>query len=52
VTLGNGERLPLERRGDLGDANGGLLIFVDGSQRPEYVPWADVERIEFHRPVR
>ena len=36
VTLANGEQLPLDRRGDLGDGNGGMLIFVDGNQRPEY----------------
>ena len=52
VTLSNGEQLRLDRRGDLGEANGGMLIFVDGSQRPEYVPWADVERLDFHRPSR
>jgi len=52
VTLSNGEHLQLDRRGDLGDANGGLLIFVDGSQRPEYVLWTEVERVDFHRPSR
>ena len=52
VTLSNGEQLRLDRRGDLGGANGGMLIFVDGSQRPEYVLWTDVERIDFHRPGR
>ena len=25
-------------------------IFVDGSQGPEYVPWTDVEKVEFDRP--
>jgi hypothetical protein len=29
-----------------------MLIFVDGSQRPEYVLWVDVERVDFHRPSR
>ena len=24
----------------------GMLIFVDGRDRPEYVLWADIERIE------
>ena len=52
VTLSNGVQLLLDRRGDLGDANGGMLIFVDGSQRPEYVLWADVERVDFRRPSR
>jgi hypothetical protein len=50
VTLSNGEHLQLDRRGDLGDANAGMLIFVDSSQRPEYVRWSDVERIDFRHP--
>lgn len=50
VTLQNGEELQLERAGDLGERNGGLLIFGDGGQRPEHVPWADVEQIGFDRP--
>jgi hypothetical protein len=52
VTLSNGEQLQLERRGDLGETNAGMLIFVDGSQRPEYVLWTDVERVDFHPPSR
>ena len=52
VTLSSGQQLRLDRRGDLGDANGGMLIFVDGRQRPEYVLWTDVERIDFQRPSR
>ncbi len=50
VRLYNGEELQLERIGDLGDRNAGLLIFVDGSQHPKYVPWSDVERIDLDRP--
>jgi len=49
VTLHTGEELRLERRGDLGESNGGMLIFVDGQQQPEYVPWSDVQRIDFER---
>ena len=52
LTLSNGEQLQLDRRGDLGEANGGMLIFPGGSQRPEYVLWTDVERIDFNRPSR
>ena len=52
VTLSNGEELQLDRRGDLGEANAGMLIFVDGSQRPEYVLWTDVEQVDFDRPSR
>jgi hypothetical protein len=50
VTLHDGEELQLERSGDLGDGNAGILIFVDGYQRPEYVPWTDVEQVDFDRP--
>jgi hypothetical protein len=50
VTLHSGEELQLERTGDLGEGNAGMLIFVDGRQRPEYVPWTDVEQVDFNRP--
>ncbi len=50
VTLQSGEELQLERAGDLGEGNAGMLIFVDGRQRPEYVPWTDVEQVDFDRP--
>ncbi|HEV2856518.1 MAG TPA: hypothetical protein VHC97_27270 [Thermoanaerobaculia bacterium] len=50
VTLHNGEELQLERAGDLGEGNAGMLIFADGRRRPEYVPWTDVEQVDFDRP--
>ncbi len=50
VTLHSGEELQLERTGDLGEWNAGMLIFFDGRQRPEYVPWPDVEQVDFDRP--
>lgn len=50
VTLHDGEELRLERTGDFGEGNAGLLIFVDGRQRAEYVPWTDVEQIDLDRP--
>jgi hypothetical protein len=50
VTLHSGEELWLERSGDLGERNAGMLIFVEGRQRPEYVPWTDVEQVDFDRP--
>jgi hypothetical protein len=50
VTLQSGEELQLERTGDLGKGNAGLLIFVVGRNRPEYVPWADVEQVDFRPP--
>ena len=52
VALHNGEELRLERAGDLREGNAGLLIFVAGRQRPEYVPWNDVEQVGFDRPPR
>jgi hypothetical protein len=50
VTLHGGEELELERTGDLGEGNAGLLVFVDGGQSPEYVPWSEVERVDFDPP--
>jgi hypothetical protein len=50
VTLHSGEGLQLERTGDLGEGNAGMLIFVDGRQRPEYVPWTDVGQVDLDRP--
>lgn len=47
VALRSGEVLELERSGDLGDGNAGLLVFGDGGHPPRYVPWAEVERVEF-----
>ena len=52
VTLHNGEKLQLERTSDLGNLNAGILVFVDGGQNPEYVPWKDVAQIVFdHAPA-
>lgn len=50
VTLRSGELLPLERAGDLGEWNAGILVFLEGRERPEHVTWAEVERIDFRRP--
>ena len=50
VTLHSGKELQLECAGDLGPANAGVLIFVDDRQRPEYVPWTDVEQVALDRP--
>lgn len=46
VTLVGGEVVRLERRGDLGEANAGVLVFVDGQERPAYLPWTEVERVD------
>ena len=50
VALHSGEELQLERTGDLGERHAGMLIFVDGRERPEYVRWTDVEQVDFDRP--
>jgi hypothetical protein len=49
LVLSNGEELDLERQGDAGDGNAGALVFVDGQEKPAYVPWQEIERIEFER---
>jgi hypothetical protein len=51
VTLQSGEELRLDHEGDLGENNAGLLIFVAGNSRPEYVRWAEVARVDFDRPA-
>ena len=50
VTLHGGEELQLDLAGDLGEGNGGMLVFVEGRERPEYVPWADVGQVVFDPP--
>ena len=51
IVLRDGEELPLEGSGDLGERNAGTLVFVVGRERPEHVPWAEIERIDFDRPA-
>jgi hypothetical protein len=51
VTLHSGEKLSLERAGDLGEGHAGMLIFAGGRERPEYVPWTDIELVEIDRPA-
>ena len=51
VTLHGGEELRLEASGDLGRENAGLLVFVAGEERPEYVSWGEVERIDLDPPA-
>lgn len=50
VTLHGGEELMLERAGDLGEDNAGMLVFLDGRPDPAYVPWIEVEQVSFDRP--
>lgn len=51
VILRHGEELRLERKGDLGPGNAGLLVFMEGLEKAEYVSWASVERMDFASPV-
>ena len=51
VTFHSGEALQLARAGDLGAGNAGMLVFVEGRERPEYVPWREIVRIDFARPT-
>lgn len=50
VSLHSGDKLQLERTGDLGESNAGLLVFADGREQAEYVPWGDVRRVDFDPP--
>jgi hypothetical protein len=50
VMLHSGEELHLERTGDLGEGNAGMLIFAGGRERPEYVSWTEVRQVHFDRP--
>ncbi len=50
VKLHGGEELQLERAGDLGNGSAGMLVFAEGRQRPEYVPWTDVDQVDLVHP--
>lgn len=50
VILRSGEELPLEPAGDLGEGNAGILVFAGGRERPDFVPWSDVVRVDFVPP--
>jgi hypothetical protein len=43
VLLQSGEELQIEAAGGLDERNAGMLIFVDGGERPEYLVWTDEE---------
>ncbi len=51
VELHNGEVIELERKGDLGEENAGLLVFVNGNEKAEYLRWSQVSRIELSKPL-
>lgn len=52
VMLHDGEVLPVQRSGDLGPRHDGMLVFIDGRTRPEYVRWSDVDQVQFDRPAK
>ena len=47
IVLTDSLALTLERSGDLGDSNAGVLVFTGRQQAPEYVPWTEVARMDF-----
>jgi hypothetical protein len=50
VTLRNGQTLALDRAGDLGSGNLGILVYADGAQHPEFIPWTDIDSIQLDPP--
>jgi hypothetical protein len=50
IALHRGEELQLERSADVGLRHGGVLVFTRGGQRPEYVRWEEIARIDLDRP--
>jgi hypothetical protein len=50
VLLWTGGQVNLQRQGDAGDSNAGALVFVDGQENPEYVPWQEIRRIALEHP--
>lgn len=50
LSLHGGEVLHLERAGDLGPENAGILVFQEGREQPDYLPWAEVASIDLEAP--
>jgi hypothetical protein len=50
VILDSGEELQLDGSGDVGGRHGGVLVFSRGRERPEYIRWDEVQRIDLDRP--
>lgn len=48
VVLGNGTEVILEDGKDVDESNDGVVVLGGGTDRGTYVPWRDVERIEFN----
>jgi hypothetical protein len=47
VVLKTGQELRLEETADVGRENAGVLVFERGQQKPRYISWEDVRRIDF-----
>ncbi len=47
VILTNGRELKLEDTVDVGRDNTGVLVFERGREKPRYIRWEDVRRIDF-----
>ena len=47
VTLRDGRRLALSGDEDTGEGHAGLLVFVDGRDKPDYLSWSVVRLISF-----
>jgi hypothetical protein len=47
--LRDGRETVLEGETDVGEWNGGMLIYENGAGKPTYIPWKDVRRVEFDR---
>jgi hypothetical protein len=51
VALTSGEVLQMDLAGDLGRQNLGMLVFVSGNSRAEYIRWTEIMQIRFDRPA-
>ena len=47
VTLRDGRKLVLGGDEDTGEGNAGLLVFADGQEKPVWLAWSAVKRIDF-----
>lgn len=47
VELRNGKKLTLDERQDVNELNQGVLVFSSGKEQPTYIPWDEINEIEF-----
>lgn len=47
VILDNGNELKLEDTVDAGEDNAGVLVYTRGQEKPRYIPWKEIRRIDF-----